>query len=627
MEKIIKIIMIFIWLMPNYAGLKGQCNPETDSLALVALYNATNGPGWTNNTHWLTGPVSTWYNVSTDGGGCVTGLDLSSNQLTGSIPPELGNLLYLDYLDLSYNQLTGSIPPELGNLVNLGILALRTNQLTGSIPPQLGNLLDLNYLDLINNQLTGSIPPELGNLLNLNDLYLSYNQLTGSIPPELGNLLNLGSLNLSINQLTGSIPPELGNLLDLNYLYLSNNQLTGSIPPELGNLLDLGILDLSHNQLTGSIPPELGNLLDLYYLILINNQLTGSLPPELGNLLDLGILDLSHNQLTGSLPPELGNLVNLVGLVLSYNQLTGSIPPELGNLLNLNDLDLSTNQLTGSIPPELGNLLNVGSLDLSYNQLTGCFLEELDVFCSAFFYNFSNNPALPWGGDFGLFCAGIDQIGAPCDDNNANTTNDVYNASCVCAGTLLPTCTDGIMNGTETGVDCGGSCPACPTDCDPNTAGIQSPDSSCDDSDACTTNDVYNESCVCDGTFQDIDGDGTCDADDNCPSIEGVQGDPCDDGNANTSGDVIIENCICQGILTGIDDAHQGDGYIFKISDGKYYLGNNSKTIEIIYVYDITGKSLQFERNGDVLYIHNSPPGIKFVRIVGDQVTDCIKIE
>ncbi len=27
---------------------------------------------------------------------------------------------------------------------------------------------------------------------------------------------------------------------------------------------------------------------------------------------------------------------------------------------------------------------------------------------------------------------------------------------------VVPTCTDGIMNGTETGVDCGGTCPACP---------------------------------------------------------------------------------------------------------------------------------------------------------------------
>ena len=39
-------------------------------------------------------------------------LNLRSNQLTGSIPPEIGNLTNLTYLDLGRNELTGSIPPR-----------------------------------------------------------------------------------------------------------------------------------------------------------------------------------------------------------------------------------------------------------------------------------------------------------------------------------------------------------------------------------------------------------------------------------------------------------------------------------------------------------------------------------
>ncbi len=193
--------------------------------------------------------------------------------------------------------MTGSIPPELGNLTNLQTLFLSTNELTGSIPSELGNLAKLEHLNLFQNQLTGSIPPELGNLANLQELELSYNQLTGSIPSELGNLANLQELSIYSNQLTGSIPAELGNLANLVYLWLGDNQLTGSIPPELGNLANLQTLQLSSNQLTGSIPAELGNLVNLWWFTLGSNQLTGSIPTELMNLSYLYCFNICNNHL------------------------------------------------------------------------------------------------------------------------------------------------------------------------------------------------------------------------------------------------------------------------------------------------------------------------------------------
>ncbi len=342
----------------------------SDSLALVALYNSTNGPGWTDNTNWLTGPVSTWHGV-TLAGNRVTELQLSYKQLNGSIPPELGNLSALRNLRLPYNELTGSIPPELGNLSALEYLGLEWGQLTGSIPPEFGNLSALTYLSLRNNQLTGTIPSELGNLLALTRLELQGNQLTGSIPPELGNLLTLSVLNLAGNQLSGSIPSELGNLLVLTDLSLQVNQLTGTIPQELGNLSLLEHLGLEWNQLTGSIPSVLGDLVLLTALHLGTNQLSGSIPSKLGDLLALKSFSLENNQLTGTIPPEFGNLSALEYLGLARNQLTGSIPPELGSLSMLGGLHLNNNQLTGSIPPELGNLSVIMSLDLSQNRLSG----------------------------------------------------------------------------------------------------------------------------------------------------------------------------------------------------------------------------------------------------------------
>ena len=356
----------------------------SDRDALVALYEATDGPNWTNNTNWLSGrPLADWYGVGVNAEGRVDSLVLAGNNLSGPIPPELGNLSSLQVMDLGAyrdsdagtwigNNLTGPIPAELGSLSNLTSLSLRFNQLTGSIPAELGSLSNLSNLSLSSNQLTGSIPAELGSLSNLSYLFLPSNQLTGPIPAELGSLSNLSYLSLFSNQLTGSIPAELGSLSNLSYLSLSSNQLTGSIPAELGSLSNLERLALADNQLTGSIPAELGSLSNLSYLDLFSNQLTGSIPAELGSLSNLRTLALSSNQLTGPIPAELGSLSNLRTLALSSNQLTGPIPAELGSLSNLTELFLFSNQLTGSIPTELGSLSILDRLILNdNNNLTG----------------------------------------------------------------------------------------------------------------------------------------------------------------------------------------------------------------------------------------------------------------
>jgi hypothetical protein len=108
-------------------------------------------------------------------------LSLNNNQLSGSIPSSLGNLVNFDYsLDLSYNQLSGSIPSSLGNLVNLfGSLRLDHNQLSGGIPSSLGNLVYLIELNLSHNKLSGKIPPAIANLqIFFSALDLSYNRFT-----------------------------------------------------------------------------------------------------------------------------------------------------------------------------------------------------------------------------------------------------------------------------------------------------------------------------------------------------------------------------------------------------------------------------------------------------------------
>ena len=353
--------------------------PSPDRAALAALFNATDGPNWTNRSGWLTtAPIGQWHGVSTDSTGRVKILSFNYNQLKGVIPAELGNLTNLEWLDLTENELTGEIPEELGNLTNLEGLDFRNNELSGQIPAELGNLANLERLALEGNQLSGEIPHQLGNLVNLEYLYLDGNELTGEIPAELGSLANLVHLNLVSNQLTGEMPAELGSLANLTSLNLSGNQLSGEIPPWLINLAFLEGLHLAHNQLNGEIPPWLGDLANLEWLDLRDNQLSGEIPEELGNLANLHWrLDLSGNRLSGEIPAELGDLSNLIALSLGENQLRGEIPVELGNLADLEVLLLGDNQLSSDIPAELGNLAFLKRLNLSDNQLSGEIPSEL----------------------------------------------------------------------------------------------------------------------------------------------------------------------------------------------------------------------------------------------------------
>ena len=351
---------------------------EEDRAALVALYDSTGGPGWTDRGNWRTSaPLGDWHGVTTDVVGRVTELFLNDNGLTGPIPPELGDLASLEGLSLSGNALTGPVPAELGGLANLEWLDLSSNGLTGPIPARLGNLGRLQVLYLEDNDLSGQIPRELGGLANLEWLDLSSNDLTGPVPTELGSLAKLTWLTLNDNGLAGPIPARLGNLGRLQVLYLHENALSGRIPGGLGSLANLEWLDLSSNALTGSVPGELGNLDRLRVLYLHENALSGRIPDELGRLANLEGLDLSSNDLAGPVPAWLGNLGRLRLLLLNENELSGGVPGELGRLANLEWLDLSSNGLTGPIPARLGNLGLLQGLYLDDNELSGPIPVEL----------------------------------------------------------------------------------------------------------------------------------------------------------------------------------------------------------------------------------------------------------
>ncbi|PHT28987.1 putative LRR receptor-like serine/threonine-protein kinase [Capsicum baccatum] len=156
---------------------------------------------------------SDWYGVS-----CINGrvnrLNITNASVFGThYDFPFSSLPFLEYFELSVNNLSGTIPPEIGNLTNLIYLDLSMNQISGTIPPEIGKMMSLLNLSIHTNNLYGLIPKTIGELTELKVLHLYANQLSGSIPSELGNLKKkLKDLNLFNNQLSGPIPSELGNL-------------------------------------------------------------------------------------------------------------------------------------------------------------------------------------------------------------------------------------------------------------------------------------------------------------------------------------------------------------------------------------------------------------------------------
>jgi PKD repeat protein len=246
---------------------------KQDSLALVALYNSTGGPNWTNKTNWLSEqPIDVWFGVSATIYRVVEILIIGENNMNGTLPSEIGNLTNLNHLIISQQHLLhGQIPKEIGNLTNLEDLYLNNNSFTGRIPSEIGNLTKIQYLWLQYNLLTDSIPASIGNLYSLSNLDISHNQLTGQIPSRIGNLVHLNYLSLDDNNLSGSVPPSFGSLLNITHVQFNNNNLSGAIPSQIGNLIHLVALSLHYNSFT-NLPNEIVNLDSLQNISIGFNQ-------------------------------------------------------------------------------------------------------------------------------------------------------------------------------------------------------------------------------------------------------------------------------------------------------------------------------------------------------------------
>ncbi|MEN8216500.1 MAG: Calx-beta domain-containing protein, partial [Pseudomonadota bacterium] len=107
---------------------------ESECEGLVAIYNSTNGEQWDDNTNWtVTTTPCDWYGV-TCSNGKVTRLYLYYNNLSGSLPAEIGNLVNLKVLRLEHNEICGEVPSSVTTLEQMLYVNLNYNHLTATDP-------------------------------------------------------------------------------------------------------------------------------------------------------------------------------------------------------------------------------------------------------------------------------------------------------------------------------------------------------------------------------------------------------------------------------------------------------------------------------------------------------------
>ncbi|AFM04866.1 Leucine Rich Repeat (LRR)-containing protein [Bernardetia litoralis DSM 6794] len=342
-----------------------------DSLALIDIYQNTNGENWSNPWQ-LNQKVTTWNGITIENQRVVA-LNLNGRGLIGQLPNSLENLSELKTLNISSNNLTGSLEmlASLSNLKSLSMAATNYKNSYGNVPSIFGQIRQLTSLNIAQNGFTSPISDTTGFFLltNLEELYIHSNSFVGTMQSEFGNFRNLKKFHIASSRFSGILPASLRNLTQLEEFYLAKNNFNSDLGEVISVMPNLRVLSAASNQLgrNRQIPLSLYNLSRLTYLDLSNNEYDFFIHPRVSQLQNLETLLLNNNKLTQNIPSSLGNLSKLKNCNLSHNLLNGEIPIQVYYAPSLITLNLSYNQFKDVLPTGL-NLPSVLSyLDLSHN--------------------------------------------------------------------------------------------------------------------------------------------------------------------------------------------------------------------------------------------------------------------
>ena len=300
----------------NYVVTYNDPVVESDSSALVDLYNATNlFDNWSYGENWLNTPVALWEGITIENERVVE-INLPFNAMTGGIPPSIASLDQLRVLNVSGNDIN-FIPSELWSLSSLEYLDLNGNNLEGELSSSIGNLINLQILNIGNNDWQGDLPESIFDLSQLRELWMLNGGFSGSLSASIGNLTNLEILAVGGNIFSGPLPNEIGSLSNLYWYYDYGNDWSGTIPASFFDLpitrITLGFSPL----IQGELPVGFQNFTNLEELrIFVNDLSISGLPSWVGDFENLKTLNINDCDLGPDpiLPAFINNLTKLENL-------------------------------------------------------------------------------------------------------------------------------------------------------------------------------------------------------------------------------------------------------------------------------------------------------------------------
>ncbi|XVF03000.1 hypothetical protein REPUB_Repub04eG0223000 [Reevesia pubescens] len=404
--------------------VSSQSSP--DSAAMQKLKTSLKIP---SSLDWSNPDPCKWDHVACQNNR-VTRIQIPSQNVGGTLPPDLKNLSQLTVFEVMNNQITGPIPSLAGlsqlqeanfhnnnfsyfpsdfftGLTSLNSISLDYNNFEPwEIPESVKEASSLKTFSANKANIKGRFPAlfDADTFSGLMELHLAMNNLEGELPAGFAGS-NIQSLWVNGQSLNGTIE-VIQNMSALTEVWLHGNQFSGPLP-DFSMLTQLRNLSLRDNQLTGVVPLSLVNLKSLYIVNLTNNELQGPTPKFDDNVIfdmtpgsnsfclvdpgaacddrvnillsimeAVGYPETFANNWKGNDPCNnwLGIACaqgNIVSISYVKKGLTGTISSNFAKLTSLTTLDLSGNNLTGTIPTELTTLPKLTRLDVSNNRLYG----------------------------------------------------------------------------------------------------------------------------------------------------------------------------------------------------------------------------------------------------------------